>query len=110
MLAVDWGVFYKPDLPRLQADGEVIIKAIHKYKETHGRVPKDEDEFLADESVPMEAKNLLNSGWSYMGGHRFPGAFSVYKDTGHMGDKLMYSMVEDGNENRQFRWTIGNRP
>ena len=106
-LGVKFGAFYKPDIPQLQADGEVLLSAIHKYREVHSRLPKERDEMLVDENISAEAKSLLlNSGWQYVNPEYHDGPsdeFFICKYTGHMGDVLIYKMNEG-----EYSWGIMN--
>ena len=107
-LGINEGPFYKPDIPRFQAEGNVIVKAIRKYEEVHARLPENRSEILADEGIPMDAKNLLvNSKWQYFKDDESPDDFILYRYTGHGGDVLRY-MAKDENGTRKYRWEILN--
>jgi len=103
------GTFTKPNIPLLQAEGEILLKAVYEYKAIHGRLPKDSDDILTDRHIPVEAKSLLRnpqqSRWRY-GESR--GEFFISRYTGRMGDSLRYMPEEDENGNKQYRWNVMN--
>src|SRR5215469_18033103 len=61
------GMFYDPDMPKLQAEGEMLVQAIRSYEKIHGRLPENKYEFLADDkNIAFKARNLLlNLKWEY---------------------------------------------
>ena len=103
------GAFYKPDIPSLQAEGEVLVKAIYQYEKIHGTLPKNKYEILADDkNIPFEARNtLLNLKWEYVKVST-PDTFFVFKYTGHMGDVLRYAVTKDKYGDQQYHWEIVN--
>ena len=112
-VVVNDGAFHKPDMSQLQAEGDMLVSAIHQYEKIHGRLPNSANEILADDkNIPSEAKNLLiNSNWIYYlkrPFHPHPNTFFIYKYTGHMGDVLWYGAITDETGNQQYRWMIRN--
>ena len=109
LFGVKFGAFYKPDMLRLQDEGEVLVKAVHQYEKIHGRLPENKYEILSDDkNIPFEARNLLlNLQWEYVK-KSSPDTFVVFKYTGHMDDVLWYGMARDESGNQQYRWEIAN--
>ena len=106
------GSLRRPDVPALQAEGEILVKAVYKYKEMHGHFPADEKALLTDENIPVEAKSLLGTAfskkWEYDHVLRNDSVdeFLLAKYTGFLASRLVYRREEDENGNGQYHWRL----